>query len=148
VQELVALSEPYIKNEELANWVSQKVAATLSLDFRSWKQKIYEVRSAYDDEAFKSLVVAMKNNGIINIIEERRLICTAVIPTAPIIHASGINRGVFMWRVKMPVMINYESSKGIDYVQKLSADVLVQRVSTLKNAVGIDIKQIVLAQDS
>lgn len=144
IQEMAALSEPHIPNAGLSNWVAQTVVSTLSLNFRNWQDQLGQVRAAYDPEAFKSLLVAMRSNGILNLIEEKRLVCSAVVQDAPVIHASGMQRGSYMWRLKMPVLVSYESSRGIEYRQNLVADILVQRVSTLEYPVGINIRQIIL----
>lgn len=146
IQEVVSLSEPYIPNAGLTNWVAQTVASTLNLNFRNWRDQLGQLRAAYDPTAFESLIVAMKNNGILNIIEEKRLVCSAVIQDAPVIHASGMQQGVYMWRLRMPVLLSYESSRGVEFRQNLTADILVQRVSTLKKPLGIDIRQILLKE--
>lgn len=144
IQEMVALEEPFIPNAGLNNWVAQTVTSTLSLNFRNWKNQLGQVRAAYDPKAFESLVVAMKNNGILDLIEEKGLICSAVVQDAPIIYASGKQEGRYMWRLKMPVAMSYESSRGIEYRQNLMAEILVQRVSTLEYPIGINIRQIIL----
>lgn len=146
IQEMAALSDPYIPNAGLSNWVAQTMTSTLSLNFRNWRDQLGSVRVAYDPKAFETLIVAMKNNGILKLIEEKRLVCSAVIQDAPVIHASGMQQGVYMWRLKMPVLVSYESSRGVEFRQNLQADVLVQRISTLKNPLGINIRQVLLTE--
>ena len=49
-----------------------------------------------------------------------------------------------MWRIKMSILLFYESSEGIIARQNLDVDLLIQRASLLDYPNGINIKQIVM----
>lgn len=144
IMELQPLSEPYIRDEGLRDWASQTIISTFAINFRNWKQQLGSVRNKYDPSSFESLIVSMKNNGILDLIENKRLICSATIQDPPVIHASGMQKGVYMWRIKMAILLSYESSEGIVARQNLDVDLLVQRASLLDYPNGINIKQIVM----
>ena len=90
IMELQPLSEPYIRDDGLRDWASQALISTFAINFRNWKQQLGSIRSRYDPSSFESLILSMKNNGILDLIENKRLICSATIQDPPVIHASGI----------------------------------------------------------
>ena len=144
IMELQPLSEPYIRDDGLRDWASQTLISTFPINFRNWKQQLGSIRSRYDPSSFESLILSMKNNGILDLIENKRLICSATIQDPPVIHASGIQKGTYMWRIKMSILLFYESSEGIIARQNLDVDLLIQRASLLDYPNGINIKQIVM----
>lgn len=148
IMQMVALDQPIIRNEGVSNWAAQTVISTLSLNFRTWKDQLSAVRSLYDPEAFSSLVVSMDKNNILALIKDKRLVCSAVIQDAPVILASGVQEGVYMWKLQMPVLLSFESSKGVEYRQRLVATMLVQRAPTSEYPQGVNVRQIVFAQES
>ena len=144
IMELQPLSEPYIRDEGLRDWASQTLISTFSINFRNWKQQLGAVRNRYDPSSFESLVISMKKNGILDLIETKRLICSATVQEPPVIHASGIQKGIYMWRIKMSILLFYESSEGVIARQNLDVDLLIQRASLVEYPNGINIRQIVM----
>jgi hypothetical protein len=51
-------------------------------------------------------------------------------------------KGVYRWRVEVPVILEYESSQGVTNKNKLLAVVMVERQDTRKKPKGIAIEQI------
>ena len=145
---LVALHKPVLTEQGLLNWTTETITGALSLDFLEWREKLNDVRSHFDDEAFKSLVAALKSSGTLDMIRDKRLSVSAVITRAPVIIASGIVGGKATWRIEFPLLVSYESSQGVESTQHLMATVLVGRASTVKTPQGVVIKQVVLKRNT
>lgn len=141
--ELTPLNKPTMSQGGLLNWTTRTMADTFSLDFLHWREQLTDVRPNYLPSAFDSLLRDMKRSGIMAMVNDKRLNLKTVVTQAPIISAEGILNGVATWRIEFPLMLSYESSRGVETTQNLKAEVIVQRVSTLKNVKGVQIKQVI-----
>lgn len=144
--ELKPLDQPVLSQSGLLNWVGETVTQTLALDFLHWRKKLTDARANFHPEAFKSFVGSMKDTGILKMIEDKRLNLSAVVAQAPVITQSGMLNGRMTWVIECPIILSYESSKGVELTQKLLATVRVRRESTATTPRGVAIQQIVLSR--
>lgn len=141
---LVALNEPMVTQSGLLNWTVETVSSTFSLDFKNWRKQLMAIRYRYSGKAFSQLVKSYKDSGNLEMIKNQRLVTGCTITKAPVILAKGVVGGKVTWKVEFPILVSYESSKGIENTQKLIATVMIQRVSTINNAEGIQIIQLLI----
>lgn len=145
ITKMIGLDEPYIEQQGLTDWTVGVVGKTLSLGFLDWRTKLTDVQMYFQEEAFAGYIASMKAAGTLELIESKRLIMNPSQESSPIISASGLNEaGVMAWKIEYPVNISYESSQGVFLNQSLSVTVVVERVSTLDNKVGLKIRQLIL----
>lgn len=144
---LVPLDKPVLTQQGLLNWIAETVTNAVSLDFLEWREKLTRTRENFDEAAFKSFLASLKSSGILPMIQEKRLSVSAVVTKAPVIIASGLVEGRATWKVEFPIVISYESSKGVESTQKLMATVLVRRAATVTTPRGVVIQQVVLKRD-
>lgn len=81
---------------------------------------------------------------MLDMITDKNLVVNAIIKSAPIIEAKGIENGVYSWRVAFPLLVSYESSQGVISNQNLDVTVWVIRVSPSDNPAGVQVRQVVL----
>lgn len=144
VKQMTPLSQPVMSRTGLMNWVTQAVTETLSLNFVHWRQQLTKARSAYTNKAFNSLVNSLLESGNMDYIRENRLTVSVSAPKAPVMLATGYIGDSKAWKIQVPLVLTYESSKGTASTQKLVATIVVKRVSTLTNKRGVAIDQVVL----
>jgi intracellular multiplication protein IcmL len=149
IVELLPLTQPSMSDAGILNWVAETTTGTVSLDFLGWREKLTSMRPNYTPEAFKSFVQSLRDAGVIEMIEGKRLNVACVVSRAPVITATGTGKdGRLMWRIEVPLIVSYESSQGIESTQRLLAKVLVRREDTTIAPRGLAIQQIVLARDT
>jgi intracellular multiplication protein IcmL len=149
IVELVPLSRPVMSDAGLLNWTAETTTSTLALDFLHWRDKLTAMRPNFTPEAYRSFLQSLKETGVITMIEGKRLSVSAVVSRAPVITASGIAEdGKMAWRIEVPLIVSYESSKGVESTQHLLATVLVRREDTAATPKGVAIQQIVLVRDT
>jgi intracellular multiplication protein IcmL len=146
ILEMPPLSAPVVSDQALINWATETVTSALSLDFLQWRQKLMQVRQDFDPRGFESFVRSLQETGNLKKIEDERLSLSCVVTEASVITSSGVVAGVASWRLEIPVLISYQSSKGTVATQRLLAQVMVQRAETTVNPRGLMIKQIVLVK--
>ena len=139
---MTPLSEPDMSQGGLLTWVAESVSATFTYDFRNWKNQFDAVRDRYTKTAFSEMMESLKSGSLAMVVEKRYV--AGCVPTAtPIISKEGVLDGVQTWIVKVPIIITYESSNGIENQQKLEAKMIVQRCKTSTNPRGVQITQLV-----
>ena len=146
VMELPPLSIPVVSDNTIVNWTVDAVTRALSLDFLHYREKLMDSRINFHPEAFNSFVSSLQSSGNLQKIQDERLNLSCVMRQAALVTNSGVVQGRMTWRIEMPILLSYQSSRGIVSSQPLLAQVLVQRASTLSNPRGIVIRQIVLAR--
>jgi len=145
---LKPLNRPTMTQSGLINWATGVVTNTLGLDFLHWRNTLMKVKPDYTSSAFKSLVGSMQKSGMLDKIRKQRLVVSATVSKAPVIVAHGVVHGVLLWKIKIPLVVSYESSQGVQSTQHLIAMVLVERIKTSTYPRGVRIRQIVINQAS
>lgn len=144
IAKLVPLTEPVMTEQALLNWSSDIVTSAVSLDFLEWRKKLQDIRPNFSESAFESFVGSLKTSGILDLVRNKRLNVSAVLTQAPVITKTGVLNGSMSWQIEFPLILSYESSAGVETTQKLVAQILVSRASTITTPRGIAIQQIVL----
>ena len=144
IKELEPLDKPIMSQGGLLTWTTTTISDTFSLDFLHWKKQLMDIKSNYFKDAFNELLQNMKSSGILVMVEDKRFNIKTVVESAPLITAEGMLNGAASWRIEFPLILSYESSRGVESTSRLQAQVLVQRVSTLDHPRGVKIKQVIL----
>lgn len=146
ILEMPPLSAPVVSDQAIVNWTTDVVTKALSLDFLHWRKKLMDVRIDFDPDGFKSFVNSLTSTGNLKKIEAERLNLSCVLKEAAVITNSGVVNGKMTWRIEAPLLLSYQSSRGVVSSQDLIGKILVQRTSTTRNPKGVVIKQIVLTR--
>ncbi|MDD4457365.1 MAG: DotI/IcmL/TraM family protein [Syntrophotalea acetylenica] len=141
---LKPMSEPVFSDAGLLNWTSAVVTQTLTLDFLNFRKQLTDLQQYYTKEAFVELLKSLDSSGNLDRIRQRRLTTQAALDKAPVIIASGMMQGVLSWKIEVPVVVSYESSRGVETTQRMVAEVLVQRADTRKIPQGVQVRQLIL----
>lgn len=143
--EMVPLDEPYVTQQGVTDWSVSVLSKIISLRFDRVEEQLTEVKPMFFDRAFADFVRSLKSAGTIDMVRSNRLIMNPSLLSSPIITGQGKNESNIMtWRISVPIMISYESSQGVFLNQKVSASMLIERVSLFENEKGILVRQLVL----
>ena len=144
IKRLTPLDQPAMSKSGMLDWATKAVTETLTLNFVNIEGQLTAVRDLYTEDAFMSMINALKESGNLKYILDNRLVMHAVPKAPPTITNEGTVQGRMFWRLQIPLKLGYESSGGTATTQSLIATVLVQRVSPLKHANTLAIARIVL----
>jgi len=143
IVEMTPLDQPLISQQELLNWAGMVASGVFTLDFQHWKEKLMNLRPHFTQEAFKTLVRSLKEQGGLDDIVNNRLVVSAVMEKAPVITNQGILKGKFCWQIQVPLVITFENSEGPVRTLHLIGNLLVQREDTTVAPKGLAVSQIV-----
>ncbi len=143
---MAPLNRPYVKQEDLLNWVSKAVVAAYTHDAQNYQSQLQSAAEYFTTEGFDEFIRSMQSSGTLDAIKRNVLISSAVLQGAPVIVAEGETAGVYLWKIRVPVLVSYRSStKGDD--KKRMVTLVVARRSTYENPYGLGISQFVAADN-
>lgn len=139
---LVSTNIPMLNSESLINWATASVLSINKLTYTSWRNDLQNNSRLFESKAFDDFVNQISNNGNLNLIRDKRLNTIVNIDGAVVVTEHGVHpaTGVYTWIVEAPIVINYESSNGVEATQRVVARMTINRVSTLEEPTGIKIK--------
>lgn len=140
---MVPVSTPYIKPGDLNQWVARAIMESYMIDFQNFRARISENAKYFTPEGFDDYKRSLEESGRMKTIIDGWFVGSAVPEGPPVIVQEGVVNGRYMWRVRMPIIVSYNSKTHSLPPQRLMLTVVVVRVSSWENPYGIGISQIV-----
>lgn len=144
IQPLVALHEPHLSAEAVANFSVKAVTNALTYDFANYRDDFQSAQRWFTKPTgWNSFVEAVQSSGTLDLVKERRFNTTAVAQNAVIV-SEGVRNGVYEWLIQVPIKVAYQSSSEITS-QNLMVTVRIQRLQTYQSPDAVAISQFVAA---
>lgn len=137
---LVASDIPHQSDKAITEFASLAVVAANTLNFLTAEDHYKKSRPFFTRAGWEQYTLALQSSNILNEIQAKGLIVTAVVVRPPIILQKGPLNGVYSWRVQLVVLITYSASVSRPTV-RLPVTMLIQRTSTLDTIQGIGISE-------
>jgi intracellular multiplication protein IcmL len=145
ITEMVPLGHPRESDAGVANWTAQLAVKTMSMDYLHWRDDLMSVKDSYTDKAFGEMVKSLRDSGVTDMMESKKVVVRVTLTSAPIIAAKGPDEdGAYGWRMEFPLIVSYETSNGVVSNQTLDVTATVVRVPVSESPVGIRVKQLVM----
>jgi intracellular multiplication protein IcmL len=146
VQAPVPLSQAYLSNADLSQWVADVLPRAFKFDFYRYNDQLKDHERYFTPEGWTAFSNQLNIYANYTNVQTNKLFITATPGTAPYIENQGIvpESGVYGWKVKVPITINYTGLKPPQNVN-LVLQLLVVRVSTLNNLTGVAIDDVIQA---
>lgn len=145
VQPLVALDQPYLSVPDVLQWTSDALQKSFVYDFNHYNDQLKTASPNFTADGWKVFLGQLNNYANYSNVQKNKLFITATALGAPFVLNQGLLSGRYAWWVQMPIKINY-ASYNQNYSQDLKLQVLVVRVSTLDNLMGVAIDNIMTAK--
>lgn len=140
---MAPLDDPLLNPTQLANWVQEAVTSAYTLDAKNYVQQIQRNERFFTSEGFEQYRAALSDSQQLKVIKEKVMITSAVPDGVPVVVDTGRSaQGALMWKMQMPVTVEYTSAKE-RYVQKLIVTLVTMRRPTTENPMGVGITQLI-----
>ena len=137
---MVPLSQPNLSDAALLSWVAQAATETMTFGFHDYKARLQDSSKFFTRQGWESFTQALQASRVIEAVEARQQVLSAVPGSAPVIIQEGVVNNQYRWVVEMPLVVTYKSgssSRPDSMLVRLS----IVRVPTLDNASGVGIEQ-------
>jgi len=142
------LNIAYFSDETVVKWVTAAIEDTYSLDFANYKKSLEEARQYFTPKGHKDFIDGLINSANIEAVKAKSFIVSSKISGAPspIDKTNNYAGARFAWRFTIPLLVTLQNSRLNVITQKLEANVVVVRTSTLEHLSGLAIEQLILSE--
>lgn len=146
VQPPVPLMEPYLSIPDLLQWVSNAIPNAFVYDFNNYNDQLKNAAQYFTSEGWSIFLGQLNIYANYNTIKSKRLFVRARVTGAPFIVNQGILSGRYTWWVQMPIEIIYDGYSP-PATKNIKLQVLITRVSTLNNLMGVGINNVIVVKN-
>jgi intracellular multiplication protein IcmL len=146
VQKPVPLNLPYLSTPDLLQWVANVFPKAFTFDFNNYNDQLKTNANAFTTDGWTAFLNQLNIYANYNNVQAYKIFVTAEPFSAPFILREGVlpDSGKYGWWVQMPVTISYAGFKPPSTVN-ITFQVLVVRVPTLNNLMGVAIDDVIQA---
>ena len=137
---MVPLSQPNLSTPALLSWTAQAATEVMTFGFSDYRRRLQESSRNFTRSGWESFTSALNQSGMVEAVEQKRQVISAVPAGAPILESEGVVAGRYQWVVQMPMNLTYQAG-----AERLSRSLLVRivivRVPRLESSNGVGIDQ-------
>lgn len=142
---LSPLSSPVVTPAELLQWATEAVVDTYSYSFVNYRKELQSAAQHFTPEGWNQFQTSLQASRNLDTVLAKKMVVSAVPTGAPVITDQGLLSGRYAWRIRIPLLVTYQSSQE-QIQQPVNANILVVRVSNLDTPKGIAIAQFYAAE--
>lgn len=143
VLKLTDLDRPHMKKEEILNWATTAAVSTYAFTFTNYKQALQYNRANFTATGYRRFLQALADSNNLEAVLKKRLVVSAIATGPAEITAEGNVDGIYTWRIKLPMLVSYQSSL-TDYKQAINVTMTIKRISNLESISGLGISQFIV----
>lgn len=142
--EMVPLNRPNLSNTALLSWSAQAASDIMTFGFHDYRKRLQDSSNYFTTRGWESFTNALQQSRVIEAVEARQQVISAVPNGAPVIVQEGVLNNVYRWVIEMPMIITYKSGN-TTRPDSVLVTLVVVRVPTLDNPNGVGIEQWIAA---
>jgi intracellular multiplication protein IcmL len=123
-------------------WAERSAIAAYSYNFVNYREALQSVQNSFTPEGWNNFELALRDSRMLETILAKKLVVSAVATGAPIILDQGVINDRYAWKIRLPILVSYQSSSE-NTQQPLIITLVVSRVPTLNTPRGIAIASFV-----
>ena len=137
---LVPLSRPAMEDRSVMSWATNVAISAYSYDFVNWRKALSSLSPDFTKEGFASFIGSLKASGNLKLVSDNRMVASAVPSEAGVIIAKGLLKGVYVWKIQVPILVTYQAARS-SVSQNLLVTLMVVRRSVLSHPKGLAVAQ-------
>jgi intracellular multiplication protein IcmL len=106
----------------------------------NWRSALSGISPEFTKEGFASFIGSLKASGNLKLVSDNRMVASAVPTEAGVILAKGLLKGVYVWKIQVPILVTYQAAKS-SVSQNLLVTLMVVRRSVLVHPKGLAVAQ-------
>jgi intracellular multiplication protein IcmL len=136
---LTPLNQPILTNAAVLSWTTSAASEIMTFGFQDYRRRFQESSRHFTRNGWQNYMDAVVKSGLIDAVQTRKQVLSAVPSAAPVIVRNGLVNGVYTWDIQLPMVITTESLDQKQTTRQL-LNLRVVRVSPLDspNAIGIE----------
>jgi intracellular multiplication protein IcmL len=145
ITRLQPLSQPIISARVLLQWANRAAVQAYSFNFASYRKDLQDLQNKFTPLGWRNFEAALKSAKLLETVIAKKLVLHAVATGVPVILDQGVVAGRYVWKVNMPILVNFESVTELSQ-RPYVITMLISRVSPINYPDGIAITSFVSAE--
>lgn len=133
---LIPLDQPTVNHDAILSFAQRVALSSFIFDFANFQGQLGALSRSYTPRGYETLIGSLEKNGVLDLVKAKRYVATAVATSAPVVTWSGKDKGVYKWRVEMPVTITLQGQTERKDIA-VTLILMVERVPTVDAPDGI-----------
>lgn len=104
---LIPLSKPNVDDGVVGEFALKTVREVNNYDYLNWRTQITRAQQRFLPAAWKDYMSEFEATNIIKTVQDRKMIVSGMPSGSVAMVAQGLNEGVYVWRVEVPIQIRY-----------------------------------------
>jgi intracellular multiplication protein IcmL len=129
-----------MEDRAVISWATTVATSAYSYDFVNWRSALSGLSPDFTKEGFSSFIGSLKASGNLKLVSDNRMVAAAVPTEAGVIVAKGLLKGVYVWKIQVPILVTYQAAKS-SVSQNLLVTLMVVRRSVLSHPKGLAVAQ-------
>lgn len=150
IKPAVPLDQPYLSVPDLSQWAIDTIRHLFVFDFNHYSDQLKALMPYFTDDGWKIFLNQLNIYANSDTVSSEKEFITGKPTGAPIILNQGLLSGRWAWWIQIPVDIDYAYAGGAKQptTQSLTLQILIVRVSTLNNLLGVAIDNVVVTKNT
>jgi intracellular multiplication protein IcmL len=141
IQPEVPVNQPYLPTPIILQWIGDILPRVFTYDFINYDEELEHSSQYFTTEGWDNFANELNTYVNYNNVQAYKLFVNARPAGAPFILNQGLLSGRYAWWVQMPLEIVASGNQNAK--RTVTFQILVVRVSTLNNLIGISIDKVV-----
>lgn len=146
VQAPVPVDQPYLPLPDLLQWVVTVVPSAFKLDFLNYNDQLNASKGYFTENGWSVFLAQLGNYVDQTQLTENRQFISCVPTGAPFVLNQGVLSGRYAWWVQLPVVLSFSGAARSPNIP-LTLQLLVVRVPTDNNLIGVAIDNVIVPQE-
>ncbi len=108
LEQLIAQNRVVFTDKMVTNWVSMNIPRIYDIDFLNYKQQMQQAKELFDQKGWRSFTDAF--GQVIKQVVADKLVMTSSMTGVPMIIARGKTEDSQLWKIQIPILIQYQNS--------------------------------------
>ena len=144
----VKLDQPYLLKPNLLQWVSDAISKSFVYDFDHYNDQLKSASQYFTADGWKVFLNQLNIYANYNTVQKNKTFINSKPLGAPFILREGLLPGrIYGWWIQLPISISY-SGYNQSSTDNLTLQVLVVRVPTLNNLMGVGIDNVIVTKSA
>lgn len=140
------IDEPNQSDIEVLDWAKNAAMAAFTYNYSNYRREFQASSDFFSPWGWSEFLHALKTSNNLDAIIAKKLVVSSQLGNKEDykIRKQGVIKGHYAWRVKIPLIVTYQSTMVFSQ-SKTNVTLLIVRLSNLNSPSGIGIEQFVVA---
>ncbi|MDD3020254.1 MAG: DotI/IcmL/TraM family protein [Alphaproteobacteria bacterium] len=111
--EMQSLYYPNLSTKAITSWSAQAATEVMTFGFHDYQRRFQESSRNFTETGWKSFIKSLTSSRLMSPVISNQQLVLAAPAGAPVLIEEGIVKGVYQWKVQVPLVITYQAQSKV-----------------------------------